>query len=540
MLMKKPVFYLLILLNTCLHAQEAGHLSGQLQINANAFLEDRAIGASNTPQYDHQLFGSDVWLDLNYQLKGFDLGIRVDLFNNSNLLNPRDSYTAQGLGKWYLKKQIDNLHIQAGYIYDQIGSGLIFRSYEERPLLIDNGLYGALLRYDLMENLTIKAFGGKQKNLFATYDSFLKGASLDGYFTLGKEKTVSLIPGIGLVNKTFSDGQMEEIIGTVRNYTPFDSIGLYYNSFAFTMYNTLSFGPITWYAESAFKGKDIYFDPEAKRQLFSGETIFGKFRNEGGSIVYSSLGLGLKGLGITFEYKRTRNFTFRADPFTALNRGLINYLPPMSKINSYRLKARYTPATRELAEQAFQLEVRYALSKKVKVTHYFSNITDLDGRLFYREYDTEILLRESSTQQWTLGLQRLEYNQAVYEGKAGVPLVRTFTPYLEWFRRFSSRKSVRLESQYMSTKQDFGSWLFLLAEYNIAPSWSFSISDMYNIDPAKSGDLHYPRIDVVYVRNASRFSFSFIKQVEGVVCAGGICRLEPAFSGLRFTLNTTF
>jgi hypothetical protein len=212
----------------------------------------------------------------------------------------------------------------------------------------------------------------------------------------------------------------------------------------------------------------------------------------------------------------------------------------MSKINSYRLKSRYTPATQELAEEALQIEMRYAISKKLKVVHYFSRITDLQGSALYREFDTEIVFRKSSAQQWTLGLQRQEYDQEVYEGKAGVNLVETWTPYLEWFRKFSARKSLRLESQYMSTGEDLGSWLFFLAEYNIAPKWSFSVSDMYNINPTKTGDLHYPRFDCVYIRQANRFSLSFVKQVEGVVCAGGICRLEPAFSGFRFTLNSTF
>ncbi|NND33280.1 MAG: hypothetical protein HKN76_11880, partial [Saprospiraceae bacterium] len=139
--MKKTCLYLILFLYSGLHAQEQAYLSGQLQINGNLFLEDDRIGASNTPQYDHQLVGADTWLDLNYQIKGFDIGARIDIFNNSNLLNPRNSYSDQGLGKWYVKKQVDKLFMEIGYIYDQIGSGLIFRSYEERPLLIDNGLY---------------------------------------------------------------------------------------------------------------------------------------------------------------------------------------------------------------------------------------------------------------------------------------------------------------------------------------------------------------------------------------------------------------
>ncbi|MBX2876139.1 MAG: hypothetical protein KTR30_28725, partial [Saprospiraceae bacterium] len=52
--------------------------------------------------------------------------------------------------------------------------------------------------------------------------------------------------------------------------------------------------------------------------------------------------------------------------------------------------------------------------------------------------------------------------------------------------------------------------------------------------------IHYPRVDIYYSRKANRFSLSFIKQVEGVVCSGGICRLEPAFSGVRLGVNAAF
>jgi hypothetical protein len=34
----------------------------------------------------------------------------------------------------------------------------------------------------------------------------------------------------------------------------------------------------------------------------------------------------------------------------------------------------------------------------------------------------------------------------------------------------------------MSTKQDYGSWVYGLAELSIAPHWSFVVSDMYNYD----------------------------------------------------------
>ena len=105
---------------------------------------------------------------------------------------------------------------------------------------------------------------------------------------------------------------------------------------------------------------------------------------------------------------------------------------------------------------------------------------------------------------------------------------------------------MRTEFQYMSTKQDFGSWMFGLMEFSMAPKWSFEISGMYNIHPKKPNSkgliekILYPTAGIVYFHDAQRYSLRYVKQVEGVVCSGGICRLEPAFSGVRFSMNTTF
>ena len=37
-----------------------------------------------------------------------------------------------------------------------------------------------------------------------------------------------------------------------------------------------------------------------------------------------------------------------------------------------------------------------------------------------------------------------------------------------------------------------------------------------------------------------RFTGGYIKQVEGVVCTGGVCRYEFVFSGVKLSINSTF
>lgn len=546
------------------HAQQqnnGGHLSGQLVANGNFFQADSTIGAINTPQYDHQLYGAEAWLNLNYRNWGFDIGLRFDLFNQSNLLNPQSSYSDQGIGRWYVKKKINKLEISGGYLYDQIGSGIIFRAYEERPLLIDNALYGVRLAYDLTEDWKVKVFTGRQKQQFSTYSSIIKGFTIDGFLASKEAKegetklNWTLAPGIGVVARTLSDETVDNVVAAIATYTPQDSIGATYNAYAFSAFNTLNVGKFTWYVEGAYKTSEVIFDPFVDKLNWTGEISQGKFVHRPGHIIYTTLGFATKGLGITAEYKRTENFTFRTDPFVSLNRGIINFLPPMTRVNTYRLTARYNAATQELGEQAAQLDIQYKVNKKWSINVNGSLINDLNNTPLYREFYTELTYKYKRKFTLLSGVQIQNYNQEIYEVKPNVPIVETITPYFDFLYKLSRKKSLRFEGQFMWTgedkglRHDYGNWLFGLVEYSIAPHWTFTISDMYNIGPGKNsptdenGDkisAHFPRFDIFYNYKANRFSLSYVKQVEGVVCTGGICRLEPAFSGVKMTVNSTF
>ncbi len=544
--------FALFFFSATLSAQNGGRLSGNLEANANFFIRDSAIGAAGIPQYDKQLYGAESWLQLNYSNWGFDVGLRFDLYNNSNIINPTTASNGQGIGRWYIKKKLKKFGISAGYLYDQIGSGIIFRSFESRPLAVDNSLYGLRLTYELTPDWQIKAFSGKTRDIDAFVDeefggtpifrTIVKGFSVDGFLSVGKDDAISLAPGLGIVNKTFSEATMDQIVGVLQNYRVEDQVKPQYNTYAFSLYNSFSVGKFNWYVEGAYKTKDVVEDPNLERVSIGGLDVLGGLTNNTGTVLYTSLAYASKKLGVTLEGKRTENFKFRTNPFVLLNRGSVNFLPPMTRDNTYRLTSRYSAATQELGEQALLLDIRYSINKKLKVNLNFSNITDLDNEQLYREIFTEVYYKYK--RKWSIkgGVQYQEYNQSVYEVK-DVPLLKAVTPYADFLYRFTSRRSLRVEAQYMSTEQDYGSWIFGLAEFNINSNWSVVISDMYNSSPTKSSNFeknHYPRFDVFYNFKSNRFGLSYVKQVEGVVCTGGICRLEPAFSGVKFNVTSSF
>ncbi len=422
----------------------------------------------------------------------------------------------------------------------KLGAGLFLGPYEERPLLIDNALLGIRLGYDLGENWQMSVLTGRQKQQFDAYAPVIKAFNIDGYITGDESANWSLSPGLGFVNRTYDDESMQRVVNTIATYSVVDSIAPGFNTYAFTLYNTLAVGKVNWYIEAAWKTEDVIFDPLAVKTNRDGSNSLGKLVNANGSAYSSSLSISGKGFGITLEGKRIKNFTFRTTPFVTLNRGMLNFLPPTSRFNTYRLPSRYTPAIQELGEQAVKLDFKFRPGKNINVELNFSNINDLGDKLLYREALAEVQVKHKS--KWVLigGLQYQQYNQEIFETKPGVPIVQTVTPYADFLYKIDRKKGIRFELQCMNTDEDFGSWFFGLIEYSVAPNWTFTLSDMYNIAPKKTRKIHYPRMDVFYTIKSNRFSLSYVKQVEGVVCSGGVCRLEPAFSGFRLTAASTF
>ena len=129
--------------------------------------------------------------------------------------------------------------------------------------------------------------------------------------------------------------------------------------------------------------------------------------------------------------------------------------------------------------------------------------------------------------------------------------MQTNTGFLEVSYKTNKRyiRSLRFEAHYLSTEQDLGDFAFGLVELNVTRNISLTLSDMINTAPnpatrnanvAEGEMVHYPTVFLLIVKDQTRFTAGYIKQVEGVVCTGGICRVEPAFSGWKFGMTTNF
>ena len=531
-------------------AQQRVNFYGTIENNINFFREDSLIGASGIPQYNNNDIGGEIWVDLHAGYKGYQAGIRLDAFQKSNLLNPTGSYSAQGIGRFYLKKDYNRFGIELGYLYDQIGSGIIFRSYESRSQLLDYALVGGKVHWDIIDNLQIRGFYGRQKRQFDIYDSDIRGLNLDGFFELGKEKSLTLSPGIGYINRVLSQDNIDQVVDVLRTYVEEDRELPKYNAYLFSLYNTLGYKSLSWYVEAAYKTPELFFDPNATRTELTGREVFGKYIRRAGSVYYSSLSIAVKNLGITLEGKRTSNFNFRTNPLLRQNDGLISFIPPMNRQSTYRMLARYNPATQDLSEMAWQFDIKHRINSSWSWEVNVSDIYTLDSDPLFREFYFSFLYKKKRKWQYRSGIQFLVYNQEVYEVKPEVPLLEATTVFADFLYRFNTRNSLRTEMQYMYTQEDYGSWLFGLVEASLGKYVILEISGMYNISPGPASPedpdteikekILYPTIGIQLRKGSKRISFRYVKQVEGVICTGGICRLEPAFSGFRMNTYVQF
>lgn len=505
-----------------------GHLSGDFMMNANFFQRDTSIKASDNPLYDNFLSGAEAWLGLRYNYKGFTANVRADLFNNSNLYNPTQALNGFGLGAWSLSKEVNDLTITVGTIYDQIGSGILFRSYEDRGLLIDNALVGVHLKYKLTKNVFVKGFTGQQKFLFDRYKPVIKGFNAEGDFNIGDK--VHLLPGVGALNRTLDQGSMDVIVSNINSQDTNHRFIPRYNMYAFTAYNTLNVGDISWYVEGSYK---------------THESIVGTtnlLEDKAGNVLFSTLGYARKGFAINLTGKRTENFEMRTSPNEVLIRGLMNWQPIVGRLRPQRLMARYTPASQNLSEIGACGDVLISPNDNFNLTLTYTHINTLAAVKLYREAYAEAEYRGWDDFILTGGVQYMQYNQELYQSKPKVPIINSVTPFFELIYRLDKKRSLRTQWEYQSTAQDYGSWLFGLVEFNIAPKFSFAVSDMYNVTkgPNATGQHHYYSFFTAYTKGPNRFTLAYVKQVDGINCTGGVCRYEPAFSGIKVSCTSTF
>ena len=552
--------------DTMAQDQTPVQVSGNVGILWQSYAEDSLIGAVVPPSKT----GYNAFANVLYNQGDFSAGLRYESYLNSVLGFP-GRFDGSGVGYRFARyaDRDRGIDVTIGNFYDQFGSGLVLRAYEERNLGIDNALDGFRLVLTPKDGLRLKFIYGKQR--FDFRDRLINGpgvvravdaeADLNTLVAAWADKPTKVTLGASFVSK-FQPGTSFNVDSLVLAMP--QNIG----SWSYRV-NAVRKG---WIASAEYAGK--INDPSAD----NGYT----YRN--GEAFLATLGYSKKGLGILLTAKMVDNMSFRSDRDLRLFDLPINYIPAVTQQHTYNLAATLYPyATVITGETSASAEVFYTIPKGsklggkygTKLSASFSAANSLDTTR-YAEGTREQALYGYERNSWGPGEElfvrdfnvaasrkfnkRFKAKYAYYHFDFNTSTTPVTTDYkgivnanihvLETQFKVKPKQSLRTELQGLwvsedqddpALLQDKGHWATVLAEYTWSPHWFVSVLDQYNFgnnDEAKR--VHYIYGAAGYIQGPHRFSVGYGKRREGIFCVGGVCRAVPASNGFEVTFTSSF
>ena len=511
-----------------------GYLSGSFETNNILYQNDSPTGAV-APE---NRIGSNNYLKLDYYRGKFSAGAQLEGYFPVLQDYPIELTKAK-LTNYYVSWTDDAFSVTAGTFYDQFGSGLLFRAWEDRTLGMNNAVMGARVTYNYKGIVSVKALWGLPRMGMEFSDTQVRGGDIS----------------FAISELAKWDGTYLALEGSVLNR--FEDIPVDLEDEGGKPGSTGYSGRINFEHGSGFFLKAEYVDGGQKYYSNPDFASDGKmYLQKRGNAQLVELGYNNHGLGVNFTARRLEWMTSKIMNNSVSTANLLNYVPAVCTQYTYLL-TNFPPYTVQLGEPAYrnsgemggQLDVYYnfrrgtALGGKrgMKIHANFSTYYTLAqegtakaGNLLYRDFSVDIEKQFSRKFKALLLYSMQEQNTHYGVGKA-TRLQNIVVADMQY--KFTPTFSTRLELQYLATHEDEKDWMAALLEVNFAPYWSIYVSDMYNHG---SSNVHYYAAGVSYARSRTRVSLSYGRNKDGYVCSGGVCRVISAYTGLNLQLTTSF
>lgn len=550
--MKKLLIGAFVLIGAIGFSQENGYFFGGLESNSQWLLDDEAY---DFPAPDEP-FRANNYFQLNYSLGNFTAGVQYESYLPLALSGYSPTWDGQnGVGTYYLRFKKDDIDVTGGYFYEQFGSGLILRSWEDRQLGINNAMKGVRVKYSPSHAFDLTGVFGQTRHGFDVSSSTIQG--VDANLSLSDildMDVVDLKLGASYVGRHQKGGSI-------------DSLALPNNVNAYG-------GRLDFVVNNFYGGVEaIIKDPDA---LINEGEITSPQMFDGTAFLFN-LGYAQKGLGINGTFRRLENFSFYSDKFAEgnqYNEELINYVPAITKQHDYLLNNIYVynaqprmlfdDFEKRVGEVGGQIDVYYTFNKSTALGKYgtkfagnFSywggieadfNVADQTydvkfigkGQRYFRDLNFEIKNRWNSLWSTSVSFQDVIIDQAVSKGGilGSQGDIRAQVAAAEATRRLGKGKAITMELQHLWTEQDDKNWVASVVEYNFNSYFAVYASDAWNYGEEK--ELHYYNFGGSYSKGHVRLGLNYGRQRGGLICVGGVCREVPKSTGVSANLSVTF
>ena len=566
-------------------------ITGSIQSDVLVPQDDETIGTEKT---DDPVL-TNTYVQLGAVNKYIEAGARLE-FTEYPLPGFEKDFKGWGVPFYYVKGNYKGVELTGGTFYEQFGSGLILRTYEERALGVDNSLRGGRVVVDAIKGVRLKALAGQQRRYWETNPSWVYGADAEvnfhDYFPSMQEHNTAFTLGASWVTKAEDSETLTQsitqqvpvydedhnVIGSVpqtftHNLILPEKVG------AFDVRANLRRGNWNFLGEYAQKSQDPSFD--------NGYI----YRN--GRVAMLTGSYSKRGMSFLVQAKRSEDMAFRSRRSMNLTSSMLNHLPAFTPQQTYSLATIYPYATQNVpGEWAFQAEGAYTFKKKTALggkygttvkasfshvraggtdmaspyapgqdTDYYpilkgdkpalmgtggayeSNFWKMGDDKYYQEFTVDLEKKLSKNFKLNLKYLNQQYNKTVVEGEGG--LIKANIGVAEGKWTINRKMTLRAEAQYLHTNQDQGDWWFGLVEFSLLPHFMFTLSDQYNghVNPVYDahenligGDkVHYFQGLITYTHHAHTLRVGYGKTRAGYNCSGGVCRYVPAQKGVTAT-----
>lgn len=549
---KLKTLFLFSSLLISLHAFSQGTISGNVETVYQYLLTDSLIGSTQPPE--KSLINS--FANINYRNNGFRAGVRMEAYL-PRILGYPDRFDGAGMGYRYFGYENELVDITLGNFYDQFGSGLIFRAYEDRALGFDNMMNGIRIKLKPTKGVVIRTVYGRQRFSFTEGKNIYSPALVRGIDT-----EVNLNQW---VKKLEEKSMRLNVAGSfVSKYEPDNNSDLILPENVATYGGRFDFG----YKKFFINGEYIIKEQDPSQDN-------GFIYNYGKGLLINA-GYSKKGLGLLFSAKSIDNMSYRSDRNATLQDLTIGFIPPLTKTHTYNLVATLYPyASQPNGEVAYQADLFYKLKRGSKLggkygtdialnfstafepiqrtsgilptdssrVMYTSTLFDKSNLIYWRDINLSISRKISKKWKFKANYFNIVFNNDVMKLTNEQGIIRSHIGVLEAFYKINKNHSIRGELQGLWTvdKKDRGNWATLLLEYSISPSWYFSFVFQSNYgNPVKEDQINYPIAIIGKVWGATRLQLGYGRQNEGLFCVGGVCRFVPASNGLTVTFSHSF
>lgn len=524
-----------------------GHVTGNMQLDGQISRADSVIGARDV----QEKLLMNARADILYTNGNFSAGLRFEAYHNP-LLGFNNMYKGEGIANYFVSYQGDIISITAGNFYEQFGSGMILRAYEDRYLGIDNSLRGLNVTLRPFNGITIKALAGKQRYFWDYSNGIVRGidgeVNLNSLITSMAESKLRATFGAGFVSK------YEEYQTLYADESHIYNLPLNVGAGAVRM--DLSYGNWGLQTEYARKGQD--------------PSIMNDFIYREGEALMVNATYSQKGFSANIQAKRVDNMCFKSKRMETGEMLYINYIPAITKQHTYAFLSMYPYATQTTGEMGLQGDVMYKIKKETLLGGKYGTdihlnaavITAIDttqvpgvgigyqsdwfktGDLYYADASIEIAKKLSKSTKLTCTYGYQIFNPIVEGHKGDLHHNHIVVADLTW--KMNKKNVMRFEAEWMGSDSKYnhdmddkrcGDWIMGLVEYNFTSAWFVSVSDQYAY---RDGIGNYYNVSVGYNHGATRIQLGYGKQREGLLCIGGVCRQVPASNGLTFSLTTSF